>query len=274
MKALKNIAWLLLFLLAAAGGWAQQFPDPPQPPRLVNDFAGMLTPGQREQLEAKLVQFDRQTSTQIAVVTVDDLQGLDASDYAARLFDRWGIGRSGNDNGILILAKPKTADSNGRVFISTGYGLEGAVPDALAGRIVDYDILPAFRQGNIYAGLDSATNTLMGLTRGEFTAQQYLDRHGDVSGGIFGLLIGGLILFFILVLPALGRRGRQGYTVDHTGGSIIPSIILGSLLGRSGGGFGGFSGGSGGGGFGGGGFGGFGGFGGGSTGGGGAGGSW
>jgi uncharacterized protein len=252
--------WLLLFLLTVAVGRAQQFPEPSQPPRLVNDFAGMLSTGQQQALETKLVQFDRQTSTQIAVVTVDDLQGLDVSDYAARLFDRWGIGRQGSDNGILILAKPKTADSNGRVFIATGYGLEGVVPDALAGRIVDYDILPAFRTGDYYAGLDSATNTLMGLTRGEFTAQEYLDRSNNPKGSAGPMVM--LLLLFVFLIWFFRRRPPRGNSGSSTGGGMIPPIFFGG--GPGGGGFGGFSGGGGG----------FGGFGGGRSGGGGAGGSW
>lgn len=254
----KKLAALALGLLLAVGTMAQQFPEPSRPPKLVNDFAGMLSADQRQALETKLVRFDKETSTQIAVISVDDLQGLDVSDYAARIFDRWGIGRDGSDNGILILMKPKTADSSGQVFISTGYGLEGAVPDALAGRIVDYDLLPAFRAGDYYAGLDSATNTLMGLTRGEFTAQQYLDRHG--GGGRAGAIVM-LAILVLMIMLLFGRGRRRGYTMGSGGGALLPWILLG------GGGFGGSGGGGGG-------FGGFGGFGGGSTGGGGAGGSW
>lgn len=266
---LKKISFLLLFMLAVVGLWAQQFPQPMQPPRLVNDFAGILTAQQQNTLEQKLVQFDRETSTQISIVSVDDLQGLDVSDYAARLFDRWGIGSKGNDNGILILVKPKTATSNGQVFISTGYGLEGAVPDALAGRIRDYDLLPAFRENDYYTGLDNAVNTLMGLTRGEFTAEQYLQEHEPNPVGIL-IGLGILFLFFIIFVTILRKQAKKGYTVTHNGGSSIPPIIFGGMMGGGrggssrGGGFGGFSGGGGG----------FGGFGGGRTGGGGAGGSW
>lgn len=237
---------------------AQTFPEPTTPPRLVNDFAGMFSNGQRNDLEKKLVDFDRTSSNQIAVITVDDLQGLDISDYAARIFDKWGIGGSKNDNGILILIKPKTSDSRGQVFIATGYGLEGAVPDALAGRVVDYDILPDFREGNYYAGVDKAVTSLIGLTTGEYTAEEYVKKH-EGNGGAAISLITLLILFVILALT----RKRGGHTVNSSGSAGIPPVILFGG-GRRGGGFGGFSGGGGG----------FGGFGGGSTGGGGAGGSW
>lgn len=265
----KRIFYTLI--LCAVVGWstltAQQLPEPMQPARLVNDFTGMLTAGQQDALESKLVAFDRQTSTQIAVVTVPDLEGAAISDYAQRLFDKWGVGGSSQkNNGVLILVKPKEADSKGKVFIATGYGIEGVVPDALAGRIVDYDILPSFREGHYYEGIDKAVNTLISLTKGEYTAEEYLARKEKPSGA--AILIG--VIIFIILVSAISSRSKVG--TKHTissGGDVATAILLGSLLsgsGRShgGGGFGGFSGGGGG----------FGGFGGGFSGGGGAGGSW
>lgn len=261
---MKKILIINSLLLCALFTQAHNLPEPMKPARLVNDFTGTFSPREQAELERKLVAFDRETSTQIAVVTVNDLDGTSISDYAAQLFDKWGIGGSSKkNNGILILLKPKTPTSRGEVFISTGYGLEGAVPDALAGRIVDYDMIPSFRENNYYAGVDKAVNTLMSLTKGEFTAEQYIDKHESVPPGA---LIG-LIIFGLIILGSIfggGRRNNHTYTAD---GDIARSIIIGSILAsghrsHGGGGFGGFSGGSGGG------------FGGGFTGGGGAGGSW
>ncbi len=269
---IKYLFCLLTACLLAFAVSAQQLPEPMKPARLVNDFAGMLTPQQQNTLEQKLENFDRTSSNQIAVVTVDDLQGMAVSDYAARLFDKWGIGGKKNDNGILILVKPKTATEKGEVFIATGYGLEGAVPDALAGRIVDYDILPSFRKGDYYGGLNAATDSLIGLTTGEYTADEYLKR--KERSGLLGAGVSILILvFFFLVMSAGARRRRKHYTMsgDDSKDAAARGLLWGwpFLLGggrhHGGGGFGGFSGG---------GFGGFGGFGGGMTGGGGAGGSW
>lgn len=257
---------IIALLMTAVTAMSQQLPEPMKPARLVNDFAGMFSATERQALEEKLVDFDRATSTQIAVVTVADLDGSDISDYSARLFDKWGIGGSSEkNNGILILIKPKTASSRGEVFISIGYGLEGAVPDALAGRIVDYDILPAFRKGMYYQGIDNATSTLMSLSSGEFTAEQYLEHHkkGVGMGSIIGLLVVLIAIFFTFG----SRGGNRGSRTISSDSDVASAILLGSILsGRrhSGGGFGGFSGGGGG----------FGGFGGGFTGGGGAGGSW
>ena len=139
------LAIILLTCLTAIPGLSQEFPDPPQPPRLVNDFTEFLSPGEVQQLEEKLVAFYRETSTQIAVVIVPTLHGYEKMDYAFQLAERWGIGQEGKDNGILILVHPITPRERGEVAIATGYGLEGAVPDIIAKRIVEVEILPRFR---------------------------------------------------------------------------------------------------------------------------------
>ncbi len=245
----------------------QNFPEPQVPPRLVNDFAGMLTQQEINSLEKKLVAFDDTTSTQISIITVSDLMGYDKADYAQRLAELWGIGRQGSDNGVLILVKPKTFSSQGQVQITTGYGLEGAIPDIVCGEIVDYEILPEFRQGNYYEGLDKATSTLMSLASGEFTAGDY--RKGSDLGGLLPLII-----FIIIIIFVLFTRSSGGSNQKHISRKGLPLWVLMSMMNSGGnkhsGSWGGFSGGGG---FKGGG-GGFGGFGGGSFGGGGAGGSW
>lgn len=131
------LRFLRMFLfwaaLAPAGISAQDLPEPMSPRRLVNDFAGLLSDSQRQALERKLVDFDRETSTQIAVVTVDDLGDYAPSDFAQRLHDKWGVGREGKNNGILVLVKPSVPGSRGEAYISVGYGLEGVIPDITAG---------------------------------------------------------------------------------------------------------------------------------------------
>ena len=233
-------------LLGVVGAAGQNLPEPMSPPRLVNDFVGLLTSEQQNALEQKLEAFDRKTSTQIAVVAVDDLDGYAPGDYAQRLYDKWGIGRKGKDNGILILVKPKTAASNGQVFISVGYGRAGVVPDITAGRIIDTEMLPEFRKGDYYAGIDRAATVLIKLTEGEFTADAY-GKQGDPTG-----LTGGLILFIVFIVFALLSRGGRGKGGDGTGnsggrrGMWIPPVIIGGRGGggfSGGGGFGGFGGG-------------------------------
>ena len=272
MKGRKVIFRALAVLILITGTlsiFSQDIPEKPNPPRLVNDFAGLLNREEVNALEQKLVAFNDSTSTQIAIVIVKDLGGYDKADYAQRLGEKWGIGQKGLNNGILILVKPKTPGSNGEVFITSGYGLEGAIPDLTCGEIVDNEILPAFRKGEYYSGLDKATSTLIALARGEFSADQYGKKLKKSIGkgapaGIFTIIF---IIFIILI-----NSGRSNH--NNISRSGLPFWLMLGLMnsGRNShnGSWGGFSGGGG---FGGGG-GGFGGFGGGGFGGGGAGGSW
>jgi uncharacterized protein len=258
---------VLLFTGPLISAFSQDLPERPVPPRLVNDFAGVLNQDEVNSLEQKLVEFNDSTSTQIAVVTVPTLMGYDKADYAQRLAEKWGIGQKGLNNGVLILVKPKTADSNGQVFIAQGYGLEGVIPDITCAEIVDRDVLPSFREGNYYGGLLNAANTLMALARGEFSAAEYGQRakKGSAQKVPFGLVI--FIIFIIILLVSKGAGGSSGKNISSKG---LPIWLLLSMMnsgkGSHSGSWGGFSGGGS--------SGGFGGFGGGSFGGGGAGGSW
>ena len=270
-----KFVYLLLFIffmysISVPAAFTQNLPERPVPPRLVNDFAGMLNQDEVNSLEQKLVAFNDSTSTQIAIVTVSTLQGYDKADYAQRLGEKWGIGKRQLNNGVLILVKPKTPDSNGQVFIAQGYGLEGAIPDLTCIQIVENDILPSFREGDYYGGLSKATNTLMSLARGEYSAEEYGQKSKKSTGkGVpFGLII---FIIFIVIAMISGKSGGSNSKNISSGG--LPLWVLLGMMnsgrGSHGGSWGGFSGGGGGGGGGG-----FGGFGGGSFGGGGAGGSW
>jgi len=237
-----------------------QIPERPDPPRLVNDFANLLSEGEKAILEDSLVQFARATSTQIVVVTIADLEGSDPGDYAFRLGEKWGVGQKDKNNGIVVLVKPKQGNSKGQVFIATGYGLEGILPDAVVNStVVDYEMIPRFKENNYYQGIASGVQVIMNITRGEYTADQYQQFYAKKSDGIIPALI-----IFILIFVLLIRGKSQRY---YSPGKSLPFWLAMGLLsggGRSGGSFGNFSSGGGG----------FGGFGGGGFGGGGAGGSW
>ncbi len=235
-------------LISVIGAFGQNLPDPASPPRLVNDFAGLLTSEQQNALEQELEEFNLRTSIQIAVVTVSELDGYSVGDYAQRLHDKWGIGQKGKDNGILILVKPKTTSSKGEAFISVGYGLEGVIPDVIAGRIIDTQMLPEFLQGRYYAGISQAVIALTNLTEGEFSAGASDKRKQETESD----WLVPLIFFAVFALFSFFSRGKGGKRGDRNnrgngnGGSRrgvwIPPIILG---GRGGGygGFGGFGGG-------------------------------
>lgn len=265
MQKIKYIVSLVLIFLSVSS-FSQNFPK--STGNAVSDFTGsFLSSNEINALESKLRQFERETSSAIVIAIVESLDGYDKASYAFGLAEDWGIGQGEKNNGILILVKPKYQNSKGEVFIATGYGLEGAVPDAITKRIVEHEIIPYFKQGMYYKGLDEATSRIMELTRGEYTAEEYR----QATSGSAGSSIPIIILFLIIIIFSIIGRARRArhYAVGHN----VPFwIALGMMSsGRShGGSFGNFS--SGGGSFGGGG--GFGGFGGGSFGGGGAGGSW
>ncbi len=253
------------FFISTAAVWA--IPVRPQPERLVNDLAGLFTQAQIAALENELVAFDDSTSNQIAVVTVMDLEGYDSAEYATRIGLEWGVGSSKFDNGVVILVKPKTSTS-GEVFIAVGYGLEGAIPDAYAKRIINNEMIPHFMENDYFGGVAAACDILMKLASGEISAARENEEGIDPIVIIF-LFIALIIIFVILSRNDKNNRGNNNR--GNRGRRIyIDPIDLGGWGGPTRGGFGGGSFG-GGGGFGGGGFGGFGG---GSFGGGGAGGKW
>ncbi len=235
-----------------------QIPVPDVPGSWVNDYAKIFSASETAQLDQKLNEFEYRNSTQIFVITIDKNDGYPASMLAPAIGESWGVGQNGKDNGIVILVDMQDRD----MFIATGYGNEEYVTDALAGRIVDHEIIPNFKNGEYFAGIDAATDVIISLLEGKFTADEY--RKQTSSGGS---AIGSIIFMIILFSLIFRSRGRS----TGIGRSNLPLwLALGMLSGnRHSGSWGNFSSGSGG--FGGGGFGGGGG---GSFGGGGAGGSW
>ncbi|MGZ8538235.1 MAG: TPM domain-containing protein [Flavisolibacter sp.] len=265
----------IIILLISLCGYAQSdiIPTRPNPPRLVNDYAEILTPEQEATLERKLIAYDDSTSNQIVIVTMPDLKGLEASDFATELGEKWGVGGSANfDNGIVILVSMGNDNEKRKAFVAIGRGLEGAIPDMSAGYIFDELLVPNLREGDYYRAFNLATDALMKAASGEYEAPEgYANRgKGSGSGGFKKILVGIIVLIVIMSMMGGGGGKKGGGYMSRRGSSWLGPMILGSMLGR--GSSGGFGGGSGG--FGGGGGGGFGGFGGGGFGGGGAGGNW
>lgn len=232
---------------------------PPSAPRLVNDYANVLTSDQAAALEKKLVDFDKATSNQIAVVLVQSLNGRDIGDAATELGRKWGVGQKNNNNGVVLLV----SIGDRKLNISPGDGLEKALPDLVCQQIIETAIKPNFKGQDYYRGLDEGTDAIIQATKGEFKAPEgYYKSRGTSAGRIIILII-----IIIIVLSIMSRGGggggsfmsRRGYR-GFNGPVIFPG-------GWSGGGGGGWSGGGGSGG-------GFGGFGGGGFGGGGSSGSW
>jgi uncharacterized protein len=267
---MKRLFSILIFLLSVSASAQVEkiIPNPPSPPKLVNDLAKekFLTPEQAAELERKLVAYEDSTSNQVTVVIVDDLQGYSAADYAIALGRKWGVGNKNFDNGVVLLVSTGGGEGNRSVFIAPGYGLEGAVTDLIADAIIDHELVPNFKAGNYYRGLDEATDAIIRAAEGRYKAPE---GYGKKKGK--GIGIGAIIFFIIMIIVFFSGMsgGRGGGMMSRRGyGDIGAGWIIGSLLGGAGrGGGGGWSGGGGGGG-------GFGGFGGGGFGGGGAGGNW
>jgi uncharacterized protein len=263
----KNLSLLISILLTAvffassAETGAQDLPDKPSPPRLVVDYAGLLSSSEASSLEQKLITFNDTTSNQILVLLTNDLYGYDIQEFATRIGERWGVGQGDFDNGIVIVVKPKVNNEKGLAWISVGYGLEGAIPDITAGQVVDYEMIPYFRENDYFGGLNAATTVLMELAAGEYTSDEYAKNKGAAWWAFLPFFL------FILIFIFISRLSRRSRTIGSRRMSPWTAFMLGGMMGG-----GSRWGGSSGSGFGGGG--GFGGFGGGSFGGGGAGGSW
>lgn len=254
---------VFFLLLMQFLGVAQTVKIPEKPAKQTSfyDFGtDVLSGAEQKHIEQKLINYADSTSTQIVVIMVPTTQGEQIARYATDLGHKWGVGQKGKDNGIILLV----AVNDRNVTIQNGYGTEHLMTDALSRRIIETQILPEFRNGNYFAGIDKATTSIMQIMSGEY--ENNAGREGEFS--ILGLLLVFLFVVFILILASKSKGGRNG---GSSGGFDLGDIIILSSMGRSSGRGGGFFGG-GGGSFGGGGFGG--GFGGGGFGGGGASGSW
>lgn len=253
---IKSVISLVLISFLTLTSSAQNFPAQPNPPRLVYDATLTLAQHEVEQLESKLVAYNDSTSTQIAIVIIRSTDEYPIDEYSFELAEKWGIGQKNRNNGILILV----AKDDRKIAIATGYGVEGAVPDALAKRIINQIIRPNFRTDKYYQGLDEASNILIGLLQGEYTAD---DLPEDASKEITWLPIIMILLFLMLIVFTKYRQVKR-YSITNdvsfwTAWHILNAANAqqrgrwddfrggrGPFGGRSsgGGGFGGFGGGS------------------------------
>jgi uncharacterized protein len=236
-----------------------QVPERPDPPKLVNDFAGIL--GDCQWLEDSLEQIAMTTSNQICVVTMNDFGGYDKAQMAYTIGENWGVGTKKNRNGVIILIKPKTPESKGEAFIAVGYGLEGAITDATSIHIVNQEMIPYFKENNYLDGVWAGAQIVRDLAVGEYNEEDYLNQY-DEGDAWLGFIVFVLIMALIIYGATRGGGGnRNSGNTGTWGGPII--VSHGSGWGHGGsswsGGGGGHS---------------WGGFGGGSFGGGGGGGSW
>jgi len=243
----KLICLFFLFLVFRSNS---QIAQRPSPQKLYNnlskEFPEFLNTAEAQKLEEKLEQFSNETSNQICIVIVDDLNGLEAADYATKIINEWGVGKKDKNNGVVILIKPTGGPDGRDLFIATGYGLEGAIPDLATKRIREEEMYPYLKTGQNFVALDKATDKLIQLAKGEINVKDYTREYAAEKG-----ISWPIIIFVILILIFSFRRfrgGGGGHTYSR-GGRHIFWGGGGFGGGRSGGGgWGGFGGGRGGGG--------------------------
>lgn len=194
-----------------------------QPTGFVNDFAGVFSQQQKSDLENKLKQFKDQTTNEIAVVVIPDLDGADISSYANELFRRWGIGTKENNNGILLLVSL----NDKKMRIEVGYGLEGAIPDITAKKIIDNDIVPSFKQEDYILGINKGVDSIIALTKNEYSDTT---NNTDKKQKVFED-INSIFWFIVAILFYTGSflYGIIAPTKSWWFGGIIGAVIGGAI---------------------------------------------
>lgn len=173
----------------------------------VNDTAGMLSPAARAKLEQELAAFEKRTGHQVAILTIDSLEGEPLDDYSMRVAETWKLGQKGKDDGVLFLI----AKNDHKMRIEVGYGLEPQLTDAQAGRILDRIVRPRFQAGNFDAGVEEGTKAILASIEGQAVAMP-----PETSSLVSPVATGfGLLIFFVIIgtfgLAALFSRGCSGW---------------------------------------------------------------
>ena len=240
MNTTYNLRYLLLFLTLISVQILRgqpPIPERPSPPKLVNDFAHLLSTNEQQQLESDLTRYFDSTSTQIAIVTVADLGDYDIVDWAVEIGKKWGVGMKQKNNGVVIIV---SLAPRKKTFIATGYGVEGFLPDVICKRIVEQYINPKFKEGKFYEGLNGGFQGIRAAAKGEFVNED-AGKSGDGEAGFWIFLFIMLaVIIFIIWSQRAGRNNAQYGTRrrNYDNGGGVPWIFWGGG-GGNGGGFGG-----------------------------------
>jgi uncharacterized protein len=200
---------------------AQTFPDYQG---FVNDYAGLLSPEVKTKLEAQLTQLEKDTTVEVAVVTINSLEGDSIEDYASRLFEKWGIGKKGVDNGVLFLV----ALDDHQMRIEVGYGLEPIITDGRAGRIRDNDVIPMFKNNDYEGGITAGVNSIENYIR-KNTAPAPLE--GNPVRSMFGNWFMVMIIIGIVTIYLMGFMARSKSIWLGGIWGVIGGVILGLCIG-------------------------------------------
>ena len=219
--------WLLSLSLLVAAGFARADELQAIPPLAarVTDLTGSLSADQKGQLETKLTAFERTKGAQIVVLIVPTVQPESIEQYALRVAEAWKLGRSGVDDGALLLV----AKDDRKLRIEVGYGLEGALNDATAKRIISEVISPRFKQGNFASGIDAGVAAMIQVITGEALPAPRSEgsRRSETDGRFENLLLVGFVLVFVVggVLRAIFGRFLAAAMVAVAAGVIASMLI-------------------------------------------------
>ncbi len=188
----------------------------------VNDYAAMLSPATKQQLESVLAALEQSDSTQLAVLTITSLEGENLENFSLKVVEKWKLGQKNLDNGALLLI----AKNDRKLRIEVGYGLEGVLTDLQSGRIIRDIITPQFRNGNFDQGVIDGVSAMIAVVRGEFGTQDTLDSGKKSPEDSAGFMI---FLLFVLfnIGKMLGRNKMMAATIGAVAAPIIGSLFLG-----------------------------------------------
>jgi len=243
---MRTFRFPLLILLSLWSGYLFAQPEVPQLQQRVTDFTNTLSFNHWRALETRLKAFEDSTSTQIAVLMINSLEGGSLEDYSMKVFEKNKLGQKGKDNGVLILI----AKDDHKLRIEVGYGLEGVLTDAATTQIREREMNPRFRAGDFYGGLDGAISAVISATAGEYKVDSR-GKKAPMASVILVLFFIGIMGAFVLpmfssrrrqIIGSTGSRYRSGWGWPYIGGGGFGG---GSFGGGSFGGGGGFSGGGG-----------------------------
>lgn len=200
----------LFFILAPVFAYF----SPGSPSGFVNDYAGMMSGPAKQALEQKLVQFAKDTTNEISVVTINNLQGDTIDNFAVKLFEEWKIGKKDKDNGVLLLI----SKNDRQMRIEVGYGLEGALPDAICNDIIRNIMRPAFQKNDYDGGITGAVDKIIAATKGEYVPSEKPNTASWSLKSIENLIA--LIFLFLLWLGSVLGRSKSWWA-----GGVIGAII-------------------------------------------------
>jgi uncharacterized protein len=216
---LTRAALAALVLSLAATSAAQ---DLPAPTGRINDFASVLDEATEQELDALLDAVERETTAQVAVATVPSLQGLSVEEFALKLFKAWGVGQKGKDNGVLVLVAP----NDRAIRIEVGYGLEGVLPDGLAGQIIRNEFTPPFRDGNYRLGILAGVRRIAEVVRkNERLTPEQIQALAQPAGPPVVELPAWVLVAFLGIFVAIGT-----HIVGLGLGAKVMSFLIGGGL--------------------------------------------